>query len=55
MFDDSSTYNKIFEFLSFYFENSIFYWNHFEINEKIIKEINPDIMIDIRTERFIYR
>ena len=28
-------------------------WNHLHINNKLIKEIQPDIIIDIRTERFL--
>ena len=53
IYGDSSTTNKLFELLSFYFENTFFYWNHYFINNKLIKFLNPDIIIDIRTERFL--
>ncbi|ARF09876.1 hypothetical protein Indivirus_4_48 [Indivirus ILV1] len=49
-----STSNKlIFDYLSLYFKECCFYWNHCYINEDIINFFKPDIIIDIRIERFI--
>jgi hypothetical protein len=53
IYGDSSTNNKIFEMISFYFENTFFCWNHLFINNDLINWLNPDIIIDIRTERFL--
>jgi hypothetical protein len=53
IYGDSTTSNKIHELISFYFEKTFFYWNHFFVNADLIDAINPDIIIDIRTERFL--
>ena len=53
IYGDSTTFNKIHELISFYFEKTFFYWNHFFVNPDLINTINPDIIIDIRTERFL--
>jgi hypothetical protein len=53
LYGDSTASNLIFELLSFYFEETFFYWNHYFINNDLIKMLNPDIIIDIRTERFL--
>jgi hypothetical protein len=53
VYGDSTTSNKIIELLSFYFENTFFYWNHYFLYDDLVKYMNPDILIDIRTERFL--
>lgn len=53
IYGSSSTHNKVFELLSFYFENIFFYWNHLFINNELIQIFNPDIIIDIKPERFL--
>jgi hypothetical protein len=53
IFGDSTTSIRIFDFLTFYFEDIFFYWNHLQINNELIEEYNPDILLDIRTERFL--
>ena len=53
IYGDSTTFNKIHELISFYFEKTFFYWNHFFVNSDLINTINPDIILDIRTERFL--
>ena len=53
IYSSSTVSNKLFEFLSFYFENTFFYWNHLHINNDLIKAIKPDILLDIRIERFL--
>jgi len=53
IYGGSSVFNKIFELISFYFENTFFYWNHLFINKDLINRLNPDIIIDIRIERFL--
>jgi len=53
IYGDSTTFNKIHELISFYFEKTFFYWNHFFVNADLIEAINPDVIIDIRTERFL--
>jgi hypothetical protein len=54
IFGDSTTFcNKIFDIISLYFKESFFYWNHFIINTELINYFKPDIVLDIRTERFL--
>jgi len=53
IYGDSTVHNKLFEFLSFYFRKTFFYWNHYHINNELLEKINPDIIFDIRTERFV--
>lgn len=53
IYGDSTTSNKIHELISFYFEKTFFYWNHFFVNTDLIDAINPDVIIDIRTERLL--
>lgn len=53
IYGDSTTFNKLHELISFYFQKTFFYWNHFFVNTDLIDAINPDILIDIRTERFL--
>jgi len=54
IYGDSTTFNKIFELISFYFENTFFCWNHLFINNELISMLNPNIIIEIKTERFLY-
>ena len=52
IFRDSST--KFLKFyLSLYFREIFLYWDHFEINKELIKWFKPDVILEIRTERFI--
>lgn len=53
IYGDSTTSNKIYDLISFYFEKTFFYWNHFFVNTDLIDAINPDVIIDIRTERLL--
>lgn len=53
IFGDSTTNFKMFEFLCFYFEKVFFYWNHLYISKELYDYIQPDHLIDIRTERFL--
>jgi len=53
IYGDSTTSNKIFEFIAFYFKESFFLWNHLYNYKSLIDDYNPDIFIDIRTERYM--
>lgn len=39
--------------LCYFFSEVYFSWNHFSLNSKLIKFYNPDIFIEIRTERLL--
>ncbi len=52
IFRDSSA-NLLKWFFSFYFEEILFYWDHGNLNPKVIKWFNPDIIIELRTERLL--
>ena len=52
IFRDSST--KFLKFyLSLYFREIFLYWDHLELNKELIEWFKPDIILEIRTERFI--
>jgi len=50
--NDSST-NFLNNVLSIYFKEMIFYWDHWMFNKEIIEWFKPDIIVEIRTERFL--
>lgn len=52
IFRDSSA-NLLKWFFSFYFKETFFYWDHGNINPKVIKWYKPDIIIELRTERLL--
>jgi len=51
VFGSSNIFNKIITFLSFYFEDLFLYRNHLFINNDLITNINPDIIIDLHDEK----
>ncbi len=54
IFGDSTTSDqRLFNYFTSVFKETLFYWNHFYINNELIEEYNPDILLDIRTERFL--
>ena len=54
IFGDSTTSDQLlFDYFTSIFKETLFYWSHFYINNDLIKEYNPDIILDIRTERFL--
>ena len=52
IFGDSSI-DRIIKMFEFFFQETIFYWNHWIIPDDLIKTYKPDIIMDIRTERFL--
>lgn len=50
--NDSST-NLLKDVLSVYFKEMICYWDHWYFNKELIEWYKPDIIIEIRTERFL--
>lgn len=52
VFRDSNT-NLLKWFFSFYFREIFFYWDHGYVNEDVIKWFNPDMIIELRTERLL--
>lgn len=52
IFRDSST-NLLKWFFPFYFKESFFYWDHGNLNEDVIRWFNPDVVIELRTERLL--
>ena len=52
IFRDSST-NLLKWFFPFYFRESFFYWDHGNLNEDVIRWFNPDVIIELRTERLL--
>ena len=48
-----STFEFLMNYFSFYFRNMFIYWDHGTLNDSLINHINPDIIIEIRMERFI--
>lgn len=52
IFRDSST-NILKWFLSFYFKEILFYWDHGDLNKDVINYFKPDIIIELRTERLL--
>ena len=52
LFGDSSF--KLFQpYLPFYFNEFFFYWDHGSFNANLIRWYQPDLIIELRTERFI--
>jgi hypothetical protein len=54
IYGGSSVSWKMFEFISFYFKETLFYWNKNTLNDKLYELYKPDIFIEIRIERFFY-
>lgn len=48
-----STFEFLINYFSFYFRNMFIYWDHATVNDSLINHINPDIILEIRMERFI--
>ena len=40
-------------FLIPYFKESFFYWDHLNLDKELIEWFKPDIIIEIRIERFL--
>jgi hypothetical protein len=53
IFGDSTTDNKVLELFAATFKEVIFYWNHLRIVNEVVDYFQPDLLIDIRTERFL--
>jgi len=49
---DSST-NLLKEVLLGYFKETLLYWDHWYFNKELIEWYKPDIILEIRTERFL--
>ena len=52
IFRDSATENLKY-YLSLYFREIFLYWDHLNLNKKLIKWYQPDIIIEIRIEKFL--
>ena len=52
IFRDSSTTNLKY-YLSLYFREIFLYWDHMDLNENIIEWYKPDVILEIRIERFL--
>ena len=52
IFHDSSI-ESLKYFLIPYFNEIFFYWDHLTLNKDVIKWYNPDIIIEVRIERFL--
>ena len=52
IFRDSSL-EMLRDVLSIYFQELLLYWDHWNFNEKLIEWYKPDIILEIRTERFL--
>ena len=52
IFHDSCTL-FIKDYLSFYFKEMLLYWDHGSFNREIIEWYNPDLILEIRLERFL--
>jgi GT2 family glycosyltransferase/glycosyltransferase involved in cell wall biosynthesis len=48
-----STTNYLKDILSVYFKEILFYWDHWKFNKELVEWYKPDIIIEIRTERFL--
>ena len=51
IFRDSSSTNLI-SYLSLFFRKIFLYWDHFYLNKELINWYNPDMILEIRIERF---
>ena len=49
--DSSLEYLKY--YLGFYFNEMFLYWDHLDLNKELIEWFNPDMVLEIRTERFL--
>ena len=52
IFRDSS-FEQLMDYFTFYFDEMFAYWDHLSLNNDLIRWYNPDIIIEIRIERFI--
>lgn len=52
IFRDSS-FDYLMNYFSLYFNEMFVYWDHLELNKDLINWYNPDLVIEIRIERFI--
>jgi hypothetical protein len=52
IFRDSST-SLLKETLSVYFKDILLYWDHWFFNKELIEWYKPDVILEIRTERFL--
>lgn len=48
-----SSVNLLKHILSIYFGEILLYWDHWSFNKKIVEWYKPDILLEIRTERFL--
>lgn len=48
-----SSFNHVVQPLNVFFRNIFCYWDHWMFNKKLINWYEPDIIIEIRTERFL--
>ena len=39
--------------LSIYFDETLLYWDHWFFNKELVEWYKPDIILEIRTERFL--
>jgi hypothetical protein len=49
--DSSLTYLK--DSLSVYFKEMLLYWDHWIFNKELVEWYKPDLILEIRTERFL--
>ena len=52
IFRDSSATNLKY-YLSLYFREIFLYWDHMDLSEEVINWYNPDVILEIRIERFL--
>lgn len=52
IFRDSGA-TRVYPSLTMYFNETLLYWDHWNFNKDLIEWYNPDIILEIRTERFI--
>lgn len=52
IFRDSGA-TRVYPALSTYFKETLLYWDHWNFNKDLIEWYKPDIILEIRTERFI--
>ena len=48
-----STFEFFMPYFEFYFRNMFYYWDHSSLNDKLIHYVNPNMIIELRIERFI--
>ena len=49
--DSTMTYMR--DYLSFYFREMFLYWDHGLFNRELVEWFKPDLVLEIRIERFI--